>query len=385
MCFKKDSCFVNCIKSIRGKIFKSFLKDIFWIYLSLFLLGIVFLLAGESLQNKLSAGKELAAEVLIYLGQSFALGAFITFVFDLALMKKHFRKTIIDIIGSDEYMKNLTDDELEKNRKNITRNLLIKRGGSKNEDLVKLDNDIFRQLVNPYFELYSIDVNCQKCLKPTNVQIGDDNENSYYIKKLIQRRFVIINPLKNECHFNVPDILKSAKFDVIQGFKEEDKYAEVKNFFYYVDEERVRQSLDIEVVQEDIFSEPNEIFKKRVTYNRLKVNNDEPDSKKFDITFQNKLIIEVHEERCVPISDTSYTFRSERPIQSLNVHYRYDDPEHMVIGNCFGSLTGTMTQGIRISPNKDEIKITSSGWLLPGNGFFVTVVPKKENSLTNDS
>jgi len=289
--------------------------------------------------------------IMLSFGQALVVASAISYILDLPSMLSFFRSRIIDIFLSKEYLNSLPIEKLKDLRKECTQYLYIKDTEHFEEGLMQLDEKICALLTEIYISYLRIIVICK--------------EIDGMIHKKIHYRYECINPLRGEA---IERITGNNLLFVPVG-KNESDVRKLKNFIVTSDNGKTKDIADRIKIKYEKISRSSSSYNYSSCFS--------VDDKDFiELKFGKKLNIEYTEERFIPIYDNIFIYRLVRPCKSFSIEYLYNNDKKSVVGTCFGTLSKVSTGQIDTIHMDCGIKIESYAWLLPGDGVFISSVPK---------
>lgn len=223
-------------------------------------------------------------------------------------------------------------------------------------DLNKVTNHLLKKIgSDSYFKEYITSITCKHAI------IND----KLVIKKEVETRIKLINPHPKyieEANFFTP-----YKFSKIDGIDNRE-LLKVKKLRIKVDNMKfkdISKSIILEVKEET----KSKIYDNSVQFKYQKVENGHPNA--LIIPFENQLILDLKEERIVPIDDSVYFKRINKLTQKFELSYSFTDFRGTIIGNCFSSISEKSDITYDRDSSNNFIKIATNNWLLPGDGVSI--------------
>lgn len=300
------------------------------------------------------------ANILTGIGVSLLAGVALTFVIDIPNKLKEYETSFLRALTSNNYLLHLDKSKLTALREKTIEVLYKKDYPNMPQDLIKLNEDILRELLHePYYNTYRQNVRCKYI------------ENKAWVQKDISIMCELCNPAGNKPKL-IPIKLEHLLWKEVG--KDIDSCAKIKKFSYRRDGE----GEDISCTDKVKFCACDDSKEHQEHYNTLISLVGTDDGKPFMVECSTKIQVHIQYEINVKASDTTYTKRMGYAVRNLRLDYSFDDQNVEL----YGQLLGTMIKEVDVeriyNSSKNTLSIETFNWLLPRNGIFVVHVPKKD-------
>ena len=258
--------------------------------------------------------------ILNSIGQAIISGLVITFIINIPDMFSYFQKVLYKTITSDEYLEQLTLEEVE-DLKNSCTKLISKSIPDIAEGLLELEYKIVEYYRSPYYENYSTFVSCSR----------DGN----YLVKDITTEYTLKNPMAGK-----------EKIEAIVGL----------DLFFCKNSNSTSPKLMEFTIQNE---------------------NEESTVEKYKILLDKSTYVKLRYISYAPISDKSYISILRYPTKNYKMVFH--NPKNDL--SFSGDFIGPLLTDDHIMVNKKEglINIDCTTWCLPGDGVTVAIF-EKENA-----
>ena len=332
-------------------------------------------------------------------------GFAVALLVDTPELVRTFGETIKDVMGSDDYLNNLSPDKL-KGIRNKASHILHSGDGKMPETFASLDEKLSELIGKPYYGFLNESIICHE--KSSYFDIVKKMDENYdekepvsgiFFQKDVCIEYSIVNPqgapkaeadiglckyldLPDKCEFKYAFILED--FEVsIDG----EDYIDISPNTQIV---VCRKKNGAHKSNDPNTMTYNSILRLRNhntdcvnrDYSAKTIGNDIPkyietqsDSKaELLASFQNIVSVKIKYKQICPSSDSHYTRRLKYPAQTYMISYHTDD-NMLLHGQIIGTLINQADVSITQSTDKDLI-IVCRNWLLPMNGSFIVMDDK---------
>ena len=311
-----------------------------------FALSIILILFGNS-QSGFSFDIGTLKNVSNSISQALISGLLITFIINIPDMFAYFQKVLYKTITSDEYLSELTIDEV-KDLKNKCTTLISNSVPHMAEGLLDLEYKIVEYYKSPYYENYSTFVKCTK-------------EGGYLVKD-ITTEYTLINPLAN-----------NGNIDAVIGL----------DFFYCKDGDGRAPVLLEFIIQEgnekkDILND-TQMYETTITtegaYNTKATIVNKNTQEKYKITLNSvSKNVKLRYKSYAPISDRTYVSILRYPTNNYKMVFYNPKNDLSFSGDFIGPLL--TDDHIMINQQEGLISIDCTTWCLPGDGITISIFDK---------
>lgn len=307
------------------------------------LIGIILLFIANCAISSQSFWKDILSGISL----SMMAGALIAYLIDIPSRLSDYKEAFVETLISDNYLKDMSSDELTNLRKKITEQLHKKDVPKMAKGLIDLDEQICKLLQNPYYEVYRQTIDCAP-------QTAEQN----YFVKTVSIFYKLINPCVNirKAHSNLS--IANSVFDVPDCL-------EVIDFSVDVDNQGPKNIAGV------ITNEITEVDTKTEYYTRksvMKYNG--KDGIMFD--YNEKIEVNITYKIKIHIDDITFTKRLKYPVHNFILDYSTQNPDIKLQGQLLGTLIEQ--KNIRIEHRSpSHINIETLEWLLPQNGIYVVM------------
>lgn len=292
-------------------------------------------------------------QTVISFGQAMFIGIIISFIFDMSHMQNYYKNRIIDVLVGEEYLNELTTEQLAKLRSDCTVKMYIKNTDHFDKTLIELDENITRLLSKPYVETYRSDIVCTK---------QDDGT----ILKTAVFKTWLVNPAETEVE---EKFIGRVFLHEIRGQEHDDNIYKLNKLWVKIDD-LPPEDITAKVT---IAARPHEENNTNYTYQRTITYKD---GTPIVWKYKRKMQFEIHDQRIVPEFDNVYIKRiNDNPVKSLVVSYKTVNMNCRLEGTCLATLSSATDGDIRVVKQDSAITIESFKWLLPGNGIMIAALP----------
>ena len=227
-------------------------------------------------------------------------------------------------------------------------------------DLAELSNSVHQRISSDsYFDEYKTTITCKYAVV----------NNKLVIKKEVDTKIKLINPL--------PNFIEEANFFTAYNFKnieglDHQLLLKLKRLKVKVDHHKTDDMTKNIIINMDANGD-SKIYGKSIRFKYQKLDDGYPNS--LVIPFENKLNLELKEERIVPQNDLFYFKRINKVTKIFELTYEFKDFDGTIVGTCFSSVS--MGKEIKINTDKrnNSITIRTNNWLLPGDGICIILKP----------
>lgn len=227
-------------------------------------------------------------------------------------------------------------------------------------DLAELSNSIYQKISSDsYFEEYKTSITCKYAV--VNKKL--------VIKKEVHTKIKLINPHPNfieEANFFTP-----YNFKKIEGFDNK-LLLKLNRLKVKVDNHKTTdytKSILIDINENG----DSKVYGKSIRFKYQKLEDGYPSS--LIIPFENKLNLDLKEERIVPQNDLFYFKRINKVTKSFEIVYNFEDFNGTIVGTCFSSASRGNEIEIDADSSNNSITIRTNNWLLPGDGICIILKP----------
>lgn len=310
------------------------------------LIGVILILISLNSED-ISWLDDKVAAFIESLGRTFFVAAVIALILNVPSLLSGVYNSSINLFKDNSFLQRLDIKELNKIRADATESAYLRSGNGVNDSLKLIDKKIAGLFLHPYYSSYDLIIKCKKL---------DDK----YIEKTYNLNFVLMNPANTMCNAMEHYTSRAAVF-VPEGenIQEIRKILSVETIID--DSERwstKKASIDSESYEEESLS-----------YNNLSHMIIEEDDGK--LMFKDKIQVRIKEKRLISLNDKRYVHRVSSPVEKFTINYSFKGCEMDLIGTCFGTFQDTKDGGIDVIKDENSIHISSSKWLLNGNGIII--------------
>jgi hypothetical protein len=300
---------------------------------------------------------------VVSFGQAMFIGIIISFIFDMSHMQNYYKNRIIDVLVGEEYLNELSAEQLAKLRSDCTIKMYIKNTDHFDKSLIELDENITKLLSKPYVETYRSDIVCTKQSDGT-------------ILKTAVFKTWLVNPAETEVE---EKFIGRVFLHEIKGEEHDKDIYKLRKLWVKIDD-NPPEDITSKVI---IAARPHEENNTNYTYQRTITF---ADGSPIVWKYKRKMQFEIHDQRIVPEFDNVYIKRiNDNPVKSLVVSYKTVNMDCRLEGTCLATLSSATDGDIRVVKQDSAITIESFKWLLPGNGIMIAALPivRKENETAN--
>lgn len=306
------------------------------------------------------------------------------FVMDIPSRMMEYQEYFVRLLSSSDYLKVMDEDDLMKLRKKVTWQLHIKDVPRMPKGLIKMDEQILDMLKRPYFKRYN-----------QSTHVSKDKMDGM-LRKIVNIEYLAHNPYSNE-HPVKMDIgmANSLQFNGEVSIEEAKKLFCIKKFDLYIDSSEspidLLKHIKVLVVdkKEDGLQYNGKVQLGTWDHNAdndlgdasdlAKENPHELDYVKCDtirnalnITFNDKIRVQLQYEVIVPESDVCYTKRLRYPVKYFHLDYSLDPSlNYTLVGQLLGTLIDQPDVTTEMHDNDMRICMQTNNWLLPKNGAII--------------
>lgn len=287
--------------------------------------------------------------LILAIGKSFLAASIIGLILRVPSLLNDVNNSSINLFKNNNFLKKLSVEELYSLRVAATESAYLKSANRVNSSLKEIDTRIANLFLQPYFSNYKIIVRCK---------LSKDKK---FIEKTTTTTFTLNNPGKEKC--NATEFIRSRVISKKNDTLKNEEIRRIIKLQTIIDEKsNWNNDIDkIKLLYENYFEESS-------PYNLLS-DIQFNDNDKFK--FENSIQFRVTEKRTVGIEDNTYIHRVISPVEKFSINYSFEESDVDLIGNCFGTFQDTKNGGIDIVKDKNSINISSSKWLLNGNGIII--------------
>lgn len=314
--------------------------------------GIILILIsiiGKNVFNWPAVGYDLLNSV----GQALIIGPALSWILDLRSMVDYFKKITIESLISREYLTKLERGQLLELRKECTAKIHLKGAETIEKGLINLDEKVCELLTAPYLERYRQNTSCSV-------------DGDFFLKKHYMEEYVI-NPLDTKVSFK--------EFPKTFINLDDDKLATAETYLKIL-------RLTVKVDDDDEKDITATVKIKNTTINDAEFQCNtvlswvDGTGKDLEIEYTKSLLVNRVYEIRTPKTDMTFIKRVTLPVKSLKIDYTYIGDDLKLIGSCFGTLSYSNDNGMKVIQDDNYISIESFNWLLPGNGIFIVKTKK---------
>lgn len=372
-----------------------------FILVALLVISLVFSILNIVLnKNNNYAILEIAAPIA-----SSMLAAILTaYLIDMPGRMNEYQDYFVELLSSNEYLKQLSDEDLSNLREHITTLQHEKDFPNMPKGLIKLDEQIFQMLRNPYFKDYTQIVSLEK---------ETDQSNTIIKKGTIE--YTAHNPgrkdypvtmnigMSNDVMFpdssitdgktmaeSAKGIFKINKFVI--SFDTDDDYIDLRPYISVVtdkvqeNELAYNGTIHLAPLKENGYSNIDKPFtkanfKERKKFEKLEYrHNDEEQHVDLFVKFRDKIKIRLEYQTEIPIDDICFTKRLRYPVKHFLLDYSLGQnmSEYSLTGQILGTLIDQPDITRNLSADKHKITLKTQNWLLPKNGVYVVHYKKNK-------
>ena len=288
--------------------------------------------------------------ILNSIGQAIISGLVITFIINIPDMFSYFQKVLYKTITSDEYLEQLTLEEVE-DLKNSCTKLISKSIPDIAEGLLELEYKIVEYYRSPYYENYSTFVSCSR----------DGN----YLVKDITTEYTLKNPMAGK-----EKIEAIVGLDLFFCKNSNSTSPKLMEFTIQNENEEKKNILELSEMHETPINTEGAYNTKATIAHKSTV-------EKYKILLDKSTYVKLRYISYAPISDKSYISILRYPTKNYKMVFH--NPKNDL--SFSGDFIGPLLTDDHIMVNKKEglINIDCTTWCLPGDGVTVAIF-EKENA-----
>lgn len=280
-------------------------------------------------------------------------GLILGYYIDIPNMEKNYKNAMLNILTSDEYLKELDPSRLAKLREATTA-ILYSIPNNYEPGLILLDKEICSLLTHPYYEWYRQNITCEI----------DPKYNC--IKKHIELEYRIKSPNYDIDKTYNEDIGVRIFTHTVPGI-ELNELLEINKIAYKIDEEEWRYltSRDIAIFQENCQNKTDNVYPYCLTTSYESGN-----LKQINKSFKRCMEVKISYNKITINSDKTFCKRLRHPAKSFILNYSVKDVNQKLHGELLGTLVDISDYSI-IGNETNSIFIESRKWMLPKNGAVI--------------
>jgi hypothetical protein len=290
-------------------------------------------------------------DLLNSLGQALIIGPALSWILDLKSMVDYFKKITIESLISKEYLAKLERSQLLDLRKECTAKIHLKDAENIEKGLINLDESVCELLTEPYLERYRQNTSCSL-------------DGDFFIKRHYMEEYVI-NPLDKKVKFK--EFPKS--YISVPIGEDATSFLTITKLTIKIDD-----GIEIDYTPK-VKIHSSKVNDAEFLYNTVFSWVDET-GKDLEIEYNKSLLVNRVYEIKTPKDDITFIKRVTLPTKSLKIDYSYNGSDLRLIGSCFGTLSYSNDNGMKVIQDDNYISIESFDWLLPGNGIFIVKTKK---------
>lgn len=303
---------------------------------------------------------------------------------------KDYENSLTSALTSFNYLKRLGEAELTDLRGKTTHLLHKKDVPNMPRGLIKLDEQICKQLKLPYYKWYRQFVKC-------SFTTGDRKfiEKHHVIKYMILNPYPKNQPKAVDIGFNthiitndiskINDDFKLSVFKVIiDGNKEYDllKLSNDIGIAAVPLPTNSPHNYNYKVFFYQNEKDPIDLKNKTPTDESIKINCDRDEASDFiKLLFCDNLYAEIQYTIKVPVDDNFYVKLLRYPVKYFRLDYDFDDEKVILNGQLIGTLIDQSKISTDISNNSRHISIETFDYLLPKNGAVIVTNLRNTNKI----
>lgn len=347
---------------------------------------------------------KIAIEIFAPLASSMLAAILAAYLIDMPGRMNEYQNYFVELLSSNEYLKQLSDDDLSNLREHITTLQHEKDFPNMPKGLVKLDEQIFQMLRKPYFKDYTQIVSLEKAAdKPDTIIKKGTIEYTAHNPGRKDSPVTMNIGMSNDVMFPDDAIANGEKMEELAkgifkinkfviSFDNDNDYIDLKPYISVVtdkvqeNELAYNGSIHLAPLKENGYSNYDKPFTKASFKERKQSkeveyrHNDKNEQADLFVKFRDKIKIRLEYQTEIPVDDICFTKRLRYPVKHFLLDYSLGQnmSEYSLTGQILGTLIDQPDITRNLSADKHKITLKTQNWLLPKNGVYVVHYKKNK-------